>query len=88
MATVKYRVYLTSEASTCLDFELAADRILDPEDPDDFSVIEDAFWESNASTPTLCHQCAGGTRHYGQNLDLGDEWEIVEITTDEAVDGD
>jgi hypothetical protein len=60
-----YRINLTTYASTVIEFET------DETDPEK---IAGAFWESNPDTPSLCHQCAGG-RH-GQNLDLGDVWDI------------
>lgn len=63
---MKYTITLTTHAGTAIDFET------DETDPER---IAEVFWESNPDTPTLCHQCTGGAR-YGQNLSLGDEWEI------------
>lgn len=66
---MKYTISLTTHAGTAIDFET------DETDPEK---IAEAFWDSNPDTPTLCHQCSGGQR-YGQNLELGDEWEINEF---------
>lgn len=64
---MRYRINLGTWASTVVEFET------DETDPDR---IAEAFYESCPDTPTLCHQCTGGGR--GQNLELGDEWEISE----------
>ena len=64
----KYNIHLITTASTVIDFET------DETDPDR---IEAAFWDQpgGVDTPTLCHQCAGSSNR--QNLDVGDDWEIV-----------
>jgi len=61
----KYVVHLTTWASTSIEFET------DLTDP---AEIEEAFWESEPNTPSICAQCSGWGRD--TNLELGDEWEI------------
>lgn len=63
---MKYSINLSTWASTNVEFETD---LTDPQE------IAAAFHESDPDMPILCHQCEGGGR-YGQNLNLGDEWEI------------
>ena len=85
----KYSIHLITTTSTVIDFET------DETEPDK---IEAAFWDQpgGVDLPTLCHHCSGGSR-YGQNLEIGDEWDIyqdsdgnlsIEPLTDEDQDDD
>jgi len=69
----KYSVPMTTWASTTVEIEVPDDMT----DPEQIAEIAERQLHADG-IPSLCHQCAGGTRYGSQNLEIGDEWEAAE----------